>query len=216
MSQPVSHHPETSKLMSFAAGSLPEPLAAAYAAHASMCAACRGELRDMELMGAALLCSAVPTSGDAAGSIPARPLSADRAAAPARHDASDRLPAPIARHYGLSFDSVRWKRLGPGIWHHRLTLSPGVQGDLRLLKIAAGRQMPLHGHGGMEVTLVLDGAYRDATGEYRRGDIQDLDDATEHSPVADPGAGCICLIASERPARFKGIISRLVQPWTGM
>ena len=128
----------------------------------------------------------------------------------------DMLPEPIARQYGLTFDSIPWKRLAPGVWHHRLPLSPGVKGDLRLLKIVAGRQMPEHGHGGEELTLVLEGAYADDSGQYCRGDVQDVDDEIEHRPVADRNTGCICLIASERPAKFKGIVERLLQPWTGM
>ena len=130
--------------------------------------------------------------------------------------AAPELPAPIARTYDLSLATIPWKRLGPGMWHHRLNLSPGAEGDLRLLKIAAGRKMPMHGHGGSELTLVLDGAYGDETGTYRRGDIQDVDDDVEHTPVADADMGCICLIASERPARFRGLVVRLIQPWTGM
>ena len=128
----------------------------------------------------------------------------------------DALPGPIARKYGLSMDTIPWRRLAPGVWHHRLALSPGVTGDLRLLKIAAGRRMPEHGHGGTELTLVLDGSFDDETGTYRRGDIQDVDGDLEHRPVASAQTGCICLVAAEQPARFKGIFSRLIQPWTGM
>lgn len=219
MSTMISRHPDAATVMSFAAGSLAEPLAAAVAAHVAMCAACRNDLHDMELLGAAVLDkSRAANEEDAAIDLPERPqdLAALDIGLPARTVASDKLPAPIARKYSLSFDEIPWKRLAPGVWHHRLALSPGVQGDLRLLKIAAGRKMPVHGHGGEELTLVLDGAYADETGEYRRGDVQDIDDETEHRPIADKELGCICLIASERPARFKGIVERLLQPWTGM
>jgi anti-sigma factor ChrR (cupin superfamily) len=34
--------------------------------------------------------------------------------------------------------------------------------------------------------------------------------------VADAATGCICLIASEKKARFKGIIARLMQPFIGV
>ena len=37
-----------------------------------------------------------------------------------------------------------------------------------------------------------------------------------NAPIADRTVGCICLIASEKPARFKGLFSRLLQPLTGM
>ena len=218
MTKQIKRHPDAATLVSYAAGSLSEGLSATVAAHLSMCAACRQEVRDMELIGAALL------SKDGGGddvspiSVPALPQNeaAHEQQPVSAGGASELLPAPIAERYDLAFDRVPWKRLGPGIWHHRLALSPGVEGDLRLLKISAGRRMPEHGHGGTELTLVLDGSYCDETGEYRRGDVQDIDDDVEHRPVADSDVGCICLIASEKPARFKGLVERLIQPWTGM
>jgi putative transcriptional regulator len=73
-----------------------------------------------------------------------------------------------------------------------------------------------HGHGGTELTLVLEGAFSDSTGEYLPGDIQEVADEIEHSPVADKVAGCICLIASEERARFRGVVGKVVQAWTGL
>ena len=217
MSTTIMRHPDPATLMSFAAGSIAEPLAAVMAAHVSMCEECRAELVDLELLGAALMSRAEPVLESAPTQAPERPTdnSSSEVARP-RAAASDKLPAPIAAAFHLSFDAIPWKRLGPGIWHHRLPVSPSVEGDLRLLKIGPGRVMPDHGHGGSELTLVLDGAYNDATGSYRRGDMQDVDEEIEHKPVADKVTGCICLIASERPVRFKSLVGRLLQPWTGM
>ena len=76
--------------------------------------------------------------------------------------------------------------------------------------------MPEHGHGGCEMTLVLAGSYHDETGAFGPGDLQDVDESVEHKPLTDAVTGCICLIASERPARFKGLFGRLFQPLTGM
>ena len=215
MSNAIMRHPDAATVMSFASGTLAEPLAAVVAAHVSMCEECRAELDVMELMGAALMGTVV--GGDSRALVPARPDDAEAPPVASRRPVHDgRLPEPIARGYGITFDSIPWKRLGPGIWHHRLALSDAAEGDLRLLKIAPGREMPDHGHGGTELTLVLDGAYGDETGEYRRGDMQDVDEEIEHKPVADKVTGCICLIASERPVRFKSLVGRLLQPWTGM
>ena len=217
MSTTIMRHPDPATLMSYAAGSLTEPLAAVAAAHISMCDECRAELADMELLGAALLSGAEQVPVGAAMQAPHRPTDVSVSeVARSRAEPSDRLPAPIAAAFHLSFDAIPWKRLGPGVLHYRLPLSHGVEGDLRLLKIGPGRVMPDHGHGGGELTLVLDGAYNDATGSYRRGDIQDVDETVEHTPVADKETGCVCLIASERPARFKGLVGKLLQPWTGM
>ena len=100
-----------------------------------------------------------------------------------------------------------WRWLGPGVWDHPLPLTGA--GKLRLLKVAPGRGVPEHGHGGAELTLVLRGSFHDETGRYARGDVADLDETIEHQPVADPGASdCICLVASETPERFRGLLAR--------
>lgn len=216
MTSPIMHHPDGATLMSFAAGSLPEALAALVAAHTSACPACRRELRKLERFGSALFDLADLSAATSPVKAPPMPAEPPVRLAPTATSLHDAMPEPIRSRYGLTMDAVPWRRLGPGIWHHRLALSPGAVGDLRLLKIAAGRRVPEHGHGGMELTLVLDGAFSDETGRYGRGDIQDVDDDVEHRPVADGDCGCICLVASEQPARFKGIVSRMLQPLTGM
>ena len=219
MSLSITRHPDDANFMSYAAGALAEPLAAAVAAHVSMCARCGSELRGLQALGGVLLDG---QNDDAfvtqlhVVSLPVPDQKHETVDRTARRGALAGLPAPIGRRYGLDLASMPWRWLGPGIRYHSLALSPGVVGDLRLLKIAPGRRMPEHGHGGCEMTLVLDGAYSDDSGAFRRGDIQDVDDELEHRPVVDPKEGCICLVASERPARFKGVFSRLLQPWTGM
>lgn len=213
MRHEIKHHPDDATIVSYAAGTLTEALSAIVAAHISMCPRCRDEVKDLELLGATLMLSTNDIGSPLA--VPTAPETVV-VAQPKLETANSGLPIPIARAYGLSAAAIPWKRLGPGIWHHRLALNPGVTGDLRLLRIGPGRRMPDHGHGGAELTLVIDGAYSDVTGIYRRGDIQDLDESIEHQPIVDQAAPCVCLIASEHPARFKGLFSRLFQPWTGM
>ena len=222
MKRDIRHHLDPATLMAYSAGSLPEPLAAVAAAHIEMCPHCQDELAALDLIGGALF-DAMPVreSESFTGGLPHIP--GDVVALTARRDAvaarSARAPRSVIDErlmIGTRLQDVPWRRLGPGVWHHKLSLSEGVTGDLRLLKIAAGKEMPEHGHGGTELTLVLDGAYTDASGRFAVGDIQDVDGDDEHVPVADAEFGCICLVASERPARFKGLFARLVQPLTGM
>jgi len=217
MSTPISQHPDPATLMSFAAGSLSEPLAAAVAAHASMCAGCRTELDDMDLMGAALLgaSTAAPGGGVPAPARPRDTLSS--AIGPHnRRSPNDKLPAPIARQYGITLDTIPWKRLAPGVWQHRLPLSPGVKGDLRFYKLAPGAKLPDHGHAGAELTLVLDGIVVDGPNRCHVGDLHEVDDQVEHEPGADNEVGCICLVASEGPPRltgWRGLVLRLLHRW---
>ncbi len=73
--------------------------------------------------------------------------------------------------------------------------------------------IPEHAHAGSELTFVIEGGFHDITGSYGPGEVQDVDADVAHTPVADP-EGCICLVAAEAPAEFKGLIGRLVQPFT--
>lgn len=220
MTVDIKHHLDPATLMAFSAGTLGEALSAVAAAHIEICPTCQRELRDLDMMGAGLL-EAMPVK--AAGVSPGAPALPGEVVAMAQRrqvrtvpQARKLVPVNVARRLGVDLQNVEWRRLGPGVWHHRLPLSAGSVGDLRLLKIAGGRRMPEHGHGGSELTLVLEGAYSDENGRYLPGDLQDIDADFEHVPVADPVLGCICIVASEKPARFKGLISRLLQPLTGM
>ncbi|MGL1710568.1 cupin domain-containing protein, partial [Vibrio parahaemolyticus] len=67
------------------------------------------------------------------------------------------------------YSSVRWRRLGLGVWHVPLVLSSPDSGDLRLFKVAPGLAMPDHGHSGSELSLILSGSYTDKVGTFVAG-----------------------------------------------
>lgn len=215
----IRHHPGSDSLMSCSAGSMPEAFAAAMAAHIDVCPQCREELALMEEIGVTLFkdISPAPMTREAPV-MAARRAEADLAPAAPRSKtvtAGD-MPAPLRAVAGAYLDDVAWKRLAPGLMHYQVPLSKSADGDLRLVKVAPGMALPEHGHGGSELTLVLRGSYSDKTGRYGVGDMADLDDSIEHQPVADPVEGCICLIASDHKIRFKSVLARLMQPFTGM
>jgi putative transcriptional regulator len=200
----ITHHLDEATLMSFAAGSLPAALAAVAAAHTAMCARCRREVAMLEGVGEALVSELAPAPLERAD-LPA-PLPA--ASHQARHRKPDEgdgdVPWPVARLVAGGLDAVRWRWLGPGVWDRPLPLkgagSCGCSGR--------AANVPEHGHGGAELTLVLRGAFRDGTGRYHRGDVADLDQSVAHQPVAEAGNDCICLVANEGPAEFRGLMAR--------
>jgi putative transcriptional regulator len=219
-----THHLSADTLMAFSAGTLAAPIAAVVACHLDYCAACRARLREMDMIGALLLekVNGAPISVRTLATarykaetvVPETPVLATARRPFAT--ASNGMPPALKRYTGLDLDDVPWKWLAPGIQHHRIALPEVSTGDLRLLKIKPGKKLPEHGHGGMELTLILKGAYTDCVGRFRAGDVADLDEEIEHQPIADETEGCICLAATERPARYKGPIARLLQPFVGM
>lgn len=213
------HHLDTATLLSLGAGSLDESLAVVAASHTAQCPACAKALAEAEAIGGAILSEIEPT--------PMRPGA--KATLLARlHDDDARLaqqPKPRARGAGLPpalgeaigkpLDAINWRKVAPGIALHEVKLSPGAKGRLRVWRLAPGKATPAHGHGGSEITLILEGSLRDAFGSYERGDVADLGDEHEHEPAAGRDEACICVIASETPTRFKTLFARLLQPILG-
>jgi putative transcriptional regulator len=208
----ISHHLDDATLMSFAAGSLPGTLAAVAAAHVSMCERCQSELRMFERIGGALMTDLAPASMDRAPMTPPADVAAAEPAPVPR--TGGEIPTPLAGLIGDDLDQVGWRWIGPGLWHRPLQIPSA--GTLQLIKASPGASVPEHTHGGGELTLVLRGALIDSTGRYAAGDVADLDEEMEHTPVADADAGCICVIANEHPTRFRGLLARLLQPWHGL
>jgi putative transcriptional regulator len=216
----ITHHPEPESLMSCSAGSMPEAFAAVMSTHIAQCPKCRSDLAFLQDVGTAMFEGLKPTpvSGDA----PVMALRAGEADAGSPHksntlDSYDgNMPAELAALVGGDLDAVAWKRVTPGVWQHVIPLPGQTRGDLRLMKIAPGQVIPDHAHTGSELTLILKGSYRDASGHYQPGDVADMcGTAGHHSPVADPVEGCICLVATDGKMQFKSLVARFVQPFTG-
>lgn len=216
----IEHHPREETLASYAAGALPAALALVVGCHLEQCAACRADVADAESLGGLLI-----------GQLPPRPLSAAAREAvlreldrPGEPPAARPAPSPAARNAAIprllqplldadSYDALPWRRIGPGIRQLRLPCEEGVS---VMLRVDAGRSMPLHTHRSSELTLILQGGYHDKLGSFHVGDLADLDGDTEHQPVAFDDEGCICLAGLDDKLRFRGIIPRLLQPFTGI
>ena len=222
MNNTMRHHIDTATLLAYSAGTLNDALSAVVASHVASCSHCAREVEAMDMVGSAMLAGMPVQMHEAPVAVPERPTTQVSAASHGTSHALDpdddtiAIPTPIRRRSRITAKDIRWQPLAPGVWHFRLPLGSAGAGDLRLLRIAPGYRMLEHGHGGTELTLVLQGAFSDSTGEYLPGDIQEVADETEHCPVADRVTGCICLIASEERARFRGVVGKIVQAWTGL
>lgn len=208
----IKHHLSDELLMAYAAGSLPEAFDLIIAAHLSLCDACRATAESYDAVGGAVL-----DEGDTADvsddcrkatlALIQTDLRAEPEPAPRRDPV---LPAPLLG-YVDGLDHVRWRAAGMGV--KQAILDTAGDATARLLYIPAGVAIPDHSHSGMELTLVLQGAFEDEDGRFARGDIEVADDAVQHTPVADISEDCICLAVTDAPLRFKGLLPRLAQPF---
>jgi putative transcriptional regulator len=209
----IRHHISAPVLMAYAAGELPEAFNLIVATHVSMCDACRAELAAYEAVGGAVvdLQDEVAMSDRALEATLARIELMPQATARALSRPRGIFPAPLADYVGTDLASVGWTSLGAGV--RQAILATDQKATARLLYIPAGARMPDHGHRGMEMTLVLQGAFADRNDRFGPGDIEMADEGLEHTPVAEAGQDCICLAVADAPLRFSGIVPRLVQGW---
>ena len=110
------HHPSEARLLDYASGALPEPMALLIATHLALCPACRRTVAELEAVGGALL-EALPPEPVADDSLARLLARLDRLepaapAAPASLAAAPILPQPL-RDYVGSLDQVAWRHFGP-------------------------------------------------------------------------------------------------------
>lgn len=215
------HHPSDALLVGYGAGSLGEGLSLAVALHLASCPECRAALADIDAVGGALLEALPPEPLERL--MLADTLACLDATRPERRPPSRRPAAPgesrtpgLLRPYIGSLAAAAWQRLAPGV--RRVELLPRTPrgGSAQLLRIAPGTALPHHGHGGLELTVVLSGSFTDELGRYVAGDVAEADDEVRHQPIADGHEECLCLIATDAPLRFTGLMGRLMQPFIGL
>ncbi|NEY89970.1 ChrR family anti-sigma-E factor [Tabrizicola oligotrophica] len=205
----ITHHLSDQLLIAYAAGSLPEAFSLVAATHVSLCDDCRIRIEAYEAIGGAVLETETAEMGEASlEACLARLGQPDTPHRPAPRRGL--LPSPLADYVGGDLDKVRWRSLGMGV---RQAILPTAKGaSARLLYIPAGQGVPDHGHRGLELTLVLQGAFHDARARFGPGDVEIADESDEHTPVAETGDACICLAATDAPLRFISLLPRLLQP----
>ncbi|MFT5362436.1 MAG: putative transcriptional regulator [Dinoroseobacter sp.] len=219
MTQTIKHHLTDNIVTAYAAGSLPEAFNLLVATHVSMCDECRATVAAHEAVGGVVLedvreidlgvdaleaCFAMIETG------PKDPIKLR--AQPTKPNSESRLfPTPLHDYVGGDLDAVKWRKVGGGV--KQAILPTSKDASVRLLYIPAGCEVPDHGHNGTEMTLVLQGAFRDEFARFGTGDVEICDAQLEHKPIAEEGEDCICLAATDAPLKFSGFLPKLAQPF---
>lgn len=213
--QNIKHHLSDALLMGYASGNLPEAFNLVVASHISMCDTCRAALAEFEAVGGEVMMATdqVPMSADALEATLAK-LCETPEPAPTPALTKGIFPSPLRQYVNGDLDQVVWRKVGGGV--SQMVLPTSSDATVRLLHIPAGVEVPDHGHRGTELTLVLQGAFRDESDRFGAGDIEVANEDMQHTPVAEEGMDCICLAATDAPLRFKGILPRVMQPFMGI
>lgn len=213
------HHATDETLMRYAAGTLAAGPIIVVEAHLPHCPACRARVSEFLALGGAFLEELEPTAlspnalADVLSRIdveeeePARPVAAEK---PVEIDGV-RLPDSLR-----GCDIGRWKWIGPGMHMSRIGVPHDPDANVIMLKVGPGRALPDHGHVGTEFTFLVAGSYTDRFGQFKAGDIVEMNEDVEHQPIVDPDGECICIAALEGKMRFNGFIGRMLQPIFGI
>jgi putative transcriptional regulator len=214
------YHPSEELIAAYAGGALDEASALVIASHLTLCPVCRADMALYEAVGGGLM-EELPEAAMKEGAFAATLARAKRSPAATQSHVplftattDPVLPAPLRRYVGGNLDSAKWRVIGPGIYHMPLVSSGPA--TARLLRIAPGRSVFDHTHGGTELTLVLKGSYASQGQRYARGDIEVADESVNHRPIAGTEDVCICLAVTDAPLRFDSWMGRLMQPFIGI
>ncbi len=194
----------------YVAGSLPEPARVLVESHLEMKPDNRGLVADLERL-----------AGEALEKTPASPISdrdarlaaifgskapAASATLPPRPQGA-LFPRALRNLMGFEADDVPWRRRLPGFKEYARDMD-GC--EVSLMWIRPGRALPAHTHAGMELILILDGAFRDERGRFGPGDISVADATVDHRPVAEKDRPCIAFAVSDGPVKLTGSFRQII------
>jgi putative transcriptional regulator len=231
------HHPSSDMLRSYCKGELDDVMAIMVAAHVHLCPECQeqaarideelasGELEyvsreklvvaeqslDLDAMLAQVTSSvSVAESTELSTELQsAEPASSSEQ--PVQINIRDRyiqLPSVLS---GIVDRSGPWNHVINELWQSPVK-GHGLGYQVDFIYMYPSGTVPSHTHKGREVTLILDGSFKDDEGEYSAGDFVIKTSRDEHNPVSE--SGCLCLAAIDAPLHFTSGISRLINPFS--
>lgn len=227
----IKHHPKSDLLMAFVAGELPASLSAAVAIHTDMCPICQNfiaeetnKLADASFKEDSLddvVLGNTTFEGDRFETDNVNNIDFDSMIASITgSDSIASVQASIEKvikvkgsEYVLpkainNMAISNWSGLGK-IARARINLN---EGDIHtsLLHLDAGGSVPEHTHNGYEVTLLLDGEFKDEMGSYYPGDFIMLDSDHQHNPITE--SGCLCYTVVSDSLHFTKGLNKLLNP----
>jgi len=196
----------------YVAGSLPEPARVLVAAHLELKPDNHLMVRDLDRLAGEALELVSPTAISnrerRLAEIFGSPLPLQDLLPPIVEAKGAILPKAVRDFLGFDVADVPWRTKLPGLKEYSLGNIDGC--EVSLMWIRAGRALPAHTHRGIELTLVIDGAYTDVRGRFGRGDISVADDSLDHRPIAEKDGPCIAFAVTDAPIKLTGSLTQLI------
>ncbi len=217
----LAHHFTDETLQDYAAGVLASSMETLIACHLTVCPLCRARARMAESIAGEIFSQqdAVEVQTSASdilelasnsdmhlNEVDAEPLNPNIKG----------VPRPLARLLPAPIEELQWKAFAPGMKQYNLGSQSRKNGAFKLLSLAPGSRMSKHTHTQRELTFIVSGSYQDEIGQYEAGDVADLDASFNHTPQVISDEPCICLIATDAPLKFEGLLGKMVQPFVGI
>jgi len=217
----VSHHLTDETIQDYAAGALSMSMETLVACHLTVCSHCRKKAEVAERIGGSMIGDSEPVSVSLSPSeLLAKAAMMPQHSTPAvtrEKPAVEGVPRPLARLLPTTLEELDWRRIAPGIKQHNLSSQHRKYGAFQLLHLEPGVVLSAHSHNDRELTYLVRGSYTDEIGQFKVGDIADLDGHQEtHQPVVDSEEPCIALIATHSPVNYSGVIGKIMQPFVGI
>jgi len=215
----ANFHPTENTLLEFSAGNLDWAMGICVSAHLQLCPHCRHKVSQFNKVGGAVLDNAktaelAPSSftnlmqriQTASVAEPA-PSSAPEPEDPRTKDLPDVVKKLIANN-----KTIKWSSVSPGLKAARLATGQDKY-EVSFHKIKRGSKVAEHDHRGTEITLVLEGSFSDANGNYVPGDYIVKTPGDIHRPMASQDQDCLCLSVVEAPVKVTGLMGKIVNPF---
>jgi len=217
----IAHHFTDETLQDYAAGVLSSSMETLIACHLTVCPVCRERALMAEKIAGEIFVQqpAVDIQGTATDILKLAKnsdhLQDEEKPAPVNPDIKG-VPRPLARLLPAPIEELQWKAFAPGMKQYNLSSQSRKDGAFKLLSLAPGSRMSKHTHTQRELTFIVSGSYQDEIGQYQAGDVADLDASFNHTPQVISDEPCICLIATDAPLKFEGLLGKMVQPFVGI
>lgn len=206
-------HPDLDLMTEYSAGTLPLAQSACVSIHVTHCRHCQKLSSQLTDIGATLFDSLEPVAvGDANLNAVLARLDEEKPLEYARGPESSKTPAILQRLMRGDFSDLSWKNIGSSLRVSYLKTGDPDH-EFALYHIKAGGRIPSHTHRGGEMTLVLQGGFSDADGNYDAGDFIYRQPGDVHAPTALQSEDCICLAVLDAPLKFTDWKFRWMNPF---